>query len=59
MANNKIRVFLHATDKSALDSVSMADLKKFAAEGETQGGGGALDKAVTMTPGLSKGVKEV
>ena len=28
------RVFLHATDESALSSVGMEDLKKFAAEGE-------------------------
>jgi len=27
-------VFLHATDESALNTVAMADLKKFAAEGE-------------------------
>lgn len=29
-----VRVFLHATDESALKTVAMADLKKFAAEGE-------------------------
>lgn len=28
------KVFLHATDKSALDSVSYSDLKRFAAAGE-------------------------
>ncbi|MCJ1248712.1 hypothetical protein MMC30_005931 [Trapelia coarctata] len=34
------KVFLHATDQSALDRVSLADLKKFAAEGEAGGVGG-------------------
>ena len=39
MANSSPhRVFLHATDESALKTVEFSDLKKFAAEGENQTG---------------------
>jgi len=34
------KVFLHATDQSALERVKMEDLKKYAAEGELGGVGG-------------------
>lgn len=34
------KVFLHATDQSALEKVEMATLRKFAAEGEAAGVGG-------------------
>ena len=51
------RVFLHATDQSALDNgVSMETLKKFAAEGEAQGGGGSLEKNTPVTPGVTGGL---
>ena len=33
------RVYLHASEKSALDTVSYKDLKKYAAEPEAQGSG--------------------
>jgi hypothetical protein len=35
-----LRVFLHATDESALDSITIEQLKKYAADGETSGAGG-------------------
>jgi len=34
------KVFLHATDQSALEKVDMETLRKFAAEGEAGGVGG-------------------
>ena len=52
------RVFLHATHESALNAISMADLKKYAAEGEAQNGGGSLLSNAPLTPGVSAGVKE-
>ena len=55
------RVFLHATDESALgNGVSMADLKRFAAEPEVPGGGGSLEKKAPVQPGVTGGIaKEV
>ena len=51
------KVFLHATDESALSNgVGMDDLKKFAAEGEAQSGGGSLEKAPSITPGSKGGI---
>ncbi|KAG8533793.1 uncharacterized protein KY384_001534 [Bacidia gigantensis] len=48
------KVFLHATDQSALDNgITMADLKKFAAEGENQSGGAALENKTPITPGVT------
>ncbi|KAL8795835.1 MAG: hypothetical protein Q9195_001715 [Heterodermia aff. obscurata] len=51
------KVFLHATDQSALNNgVSMETLKKFAAEAEAQGGGGSLEGKVPVTPGVTGGL---
>ena len=51
------KVFLHATDQSALDNgVSMADLQKFAAEPEAAGGGGSLERKVPQDPNASGGL---
>ncbi|KAL8945957.1 MAG: hypothetical protein Q9222_007581 [Ikaeria aurantiellina] len=51
------RVFLHATDQSALDNgITMDTLKKFAAEPEAAGGGGALEKKAPITPGTTGGI---
>lgn len=45
------RVFLHATDQSALSNgVSMELLEKFAAGPEVPGGGAALEKNVAVDP---------
>ncbi|MCJ1239955.1 hypothetical protein MMC14_007954 [Varicellaria rhodocarpa] len=52
------KVFLHATDQSALNAISMSDLKKYAAEGEAQNGGGSLLSNTPKTPGVSPGVRE-
>ena len=54
---NENRVHLHATDQSALDKISMSDLKKFAAEPEVGGGqgGGSLEMNTPITPGNTKG----
>ncbi len=55
------RVFLHATDQSALSNGASLDLlKKFAAEPEVLGGGASLEKNVAVTPSDGKGgfVKE-
>ena len=49
------RVFLHATDQSALEHVDYNDLKKFAAEGEASMGGGGLSTAVPVEPGKKGG----
>ena len=58
----KNRVSLHATDESALDKISLSDLKKFAAEPEVGGGqgGGSLEMNTPIEPGNTKGsaVKE-
>lgn len=52
-----IRVFLHATDESALQNgVTMDALKKFAAEPEAAGGGGSLEKKVPIQPGTTGGI---
>ena len=51
------RVFLHATDESALSNgITMDSLKKFAAEPEAQGGGGALEKKAPITAGTTGGI---
>lgn len=54
------RVFLHATDESALSNgVTMDMLKKFAAEGEAQGAGhsgGRSDHKTPVTPGVTGGI---
>ncbi|MCJ1339341.1 hypothetical protein MMC09_004630 [Bachmanniomyces sp. S44760] len=50
------KVFLHATDEKALEGLSLGDLKKFAAEGEAQMGGGGLEKNVPVTPGVKGGI---
>ena len=51
------RVFLHATDESALSNgVSMADLKRFAAEPEVPGGGAALEKKAPVQVGVTGGI---
>lgn len=51
------RVFLHATDESALkNGISMDLLRKFSAEGEAQGGGAALEKKNPITPGVTGGI---
>ena len=51
------RVYLHATDQSALNNgVTMDSLKKYAAEGEAQGGGGNLENAAPVTPGTKGGL---
>lgn len=55
------RVYLHATDQSALSNgITMEHLKKFAAEQEAQSGGGSLENAQPVTPGVKGGIaKEV
>lgn len=55
------RVYLHATDQSALSNgITMESLKKFAAEQEAQSGGGGLENAQAVTPGTKGGMaKEV
>ncbi|MCJ1260550.1 hypothetical protein MMC22_000412 [Lobaria immixta] len=51
------KVFLHATDESALkNGISMDLLRKFSAEGEAQGGGAALEKKNPITPGVTGGI---
>lgn len=51
------RVFLHATDESALQNgITMDVLKKFAAEPEAAGGGGNLEKKVPIQPGTTGGI---
>ena len=51
------RVFLHATDESALQNgVTMDALKKFAAEPEAAGGGGSLEKKAPIQPGTTGGI---
>ncbi|KAL8876146.1 MAG: hypothetical protein Q9198_005603 [Flavoplaca austrocitrina] len=53
----RYRVFLHATDESALNNgVTMDALKKFAAEPEALGGGGSLEKNAPITPGTKQGI---
>ena len=52
-----VRVFLHATDESALQNgITMDALKKFAAEGEAQGGGGKLEKNEPVSPKTPGGI---
>ncbi len=55
---NENRVFLHATDQSALNNgVTMDILKKYAAEPEAAGGGGSLERnAAPITPGEKHGI---
>lgn len=50
------KVFLHATDQSALDKVSMEDLKKFAAQGEASN---AEKRPVEPTSRPGGAIKEV
>lgn len=51
------RVFLHATDESALhNGITMEALKKFAAEPEAAGGGGSLEKKAPIQPGTTGGI---
>ena len=51
------RVFLHATDESALQNgITMEALKKFAHEPEAAGGGGSLEKKAPITPGTTGGI---
>lgn len=51
------RVYLHATDLSALNNgVTMDSLKKYAAEAEAQGGGGNLENAAPVTPSQKGGL---
>lgn len=51
------RVFLHATEDSALSNgVTMDQLKKYAAEGEAQSGGGSLENSTPVTPGTKGGI---
>ena len=51
------RVFLHATDESALQNgITMDALKKFAAEPEAAGGGGSLEKKAPIQPGTTGGI---
>ncbi|KAI4104705.1 MAG: hypothetical protein LQ339_003783 [Xanthoria mediterranea] len=51
------KVFLHATDESALSNgVTMEVLKKYAAEPEAAGGGGSLEGQAPITPGTKGGV---
>lgn len=48
------KVFLHATDESALQNgITMEALKKFAAEPEAAGGGGSLEKKVPIEAGTT------
>lgn len=60
-ADVEARVYLHATDQSALgNGITMENLKKFAAEQEAQSGGGSLENAQPVTPGVKGGIaKEV
>lgn len=51
------KVFLHATDQSALENgISLGDLKKYSAEPEAQGGGGSLEQKTPITPGVAGGI---
>lgn len=53
----RFRVFLHATDQSALENgISMDTLKKYAAEPEAQNGGGSLGNQTPVTPGVKGGL---
>lgn len=48
--SSQSRVFLHATDQSALKAVDMKDLEKFAHDGEAKSGGGGTRTEVYQTP---------
>ncbi|KAL8654707.1 MAG: hypothetical protein Q9226_003326 [Calogaya cf. arnoldii] len=51
------KVFLHATDESALNNgVTMDVLKKYAAEPEAAGGGGSLEGNYPISPGTKGGM---
>ena len=51
------RVYLHATDQSALQNgITMDALKRYAAEGEAQGGGGRLEKKEPLDPATPGGI---
>ncbi|KAI4197183.1 MAG: hypothetical protein LQ348_002191 [Seirophora lacunosa] len=51
------KVFLHATDESALNNgITMESLKNFAAEPEAPGGGGSLERKAPITPGVKGGM---
>ena len=50
------RVFLHATDESALaNGITMDALSKFAAEPEARGGGGSLEGEFPISPSNKAG----
>ena len=52
-----VRVFLHATDESALSNgITMEQLKKYAAEPEAKSGGGSLENETPITPGQKGGI---
>lgn len=52
-----VRVFLHATDESALQNgVTMETLKTYAAEPEVPGGGGSLEKKAPISPQSKGGI---
>lgn len=56
-ANVVPRVFLHATDESALaNGITMEVLKKYAAEGEAQMGGGFREKNTPIEPSGKGGI---
>ncbi|KAL9001030.1 MAG: hypothetical protein Q9169_000514 [Polycauliona sp. 2 TL-2023] len=51
------KVFMHATDESALSNgVTMDLLKKYAAEPEAAGGGGSLEQKAPISPGTKGGI---
>ncbi|KAL6713884.1 hypothetical protein ACLMJK_008378 [Lecanora helva] len=51
------KVFLHATDESALSNgITLENLKKYAAEPEVPGGGGSLEKKAPVQPGQKDGI---
>lgn len=51
------RVFLHATDESALQNgITMDALREYAAEPEAAGGGGSLEKKAPIEPGTTGGI---
>ena len=60
LSNNGVpRVFLHATGKSALDSLSMSDLREFAAEGEAPNQVNRQNSHIDPSSRTGAAVKEV
>ena len=47
------KVFLHATDESALEKIGLKELEKWAAEGEVQGGSGGRSPSEGVALGAS------